>query len=435
MLPASAQIRITEVGVGVMFEGNTKWVELHNAGDSEEDVAALLLCNFPLYPSVGSLTALGGGSTTIPAGGYLVVSWADIGDDDAEVGIYTADASGDFGNADKLIDYMQYGTAEHRRETVGEAAGIWTAGEFVPLPNEGESLQLVDVAGTGASNWVSAAPTPGEANASGSAVSNIRITEVGVGVMFEGNTKWVELHNAGDSEEDVAALLLCNFPLYPSVGSLTALGGGSTTIPAGGYLVVSWADIGDEDAEVGIYTADATGDFGNAEKLLDYMQYGTAEHRRETVGEAAGLWTAGEFVPLPNEGETLQLVDVTGTGLANWVSAAPTPNAPTNVTTSVEEESGVPASFTLHTNYPNPFNPETSIRYELMETGSVQLTIYDMLGQQVTELVNNVQAVGSHTISWDGSDGMGNIVPSGMYLYRMTFNGRASQSRIMTLLK
>ena len=92
-LPASAQIRINEVSHGeVDYMGSTNWVELYNAGGAEEDVSSLILCDFPSYPVISSLTVLSG-NTTIPAGGYLVLAWTNI-DDDAEIGLYTADAVG-----------------------------------------------------------------------------------------------------------------------------------------------------------------------------------------------------------------------------------------------------------------------------------------------------------------------------------------------------
>ena len=204
---------------------------------------------------------------------------------------------------------------------------------------------------------------------------------------------------------------------------------------AGSYLVLAWTNI-DDDAEVGIYTADAQGDFGNADKLLDYMQYASAGHRREETAVAAGVWTAGEFVALANAGESLQLLDGGGSGAGNWASATATPGAENAVVqTSNEEFDGVPGSFQLLGNYPNPFNPTTTISYDLADAGHVTLKVYSVLGREVATLVNGVLPVGSFETAWDGRDSQGAVVPSGMYLYRLSFANGESQARVMTLLK
>ncbi len=434
---AFAQIRINEVGSnGVDFEGASKWVELYNAGDTPEDVSSLIFCDFPQYPVISSLTVLAG-DVTIPAGGYLVVSWATLdadNDGDAEVGLYAA-GTGDFGDESLILDYMQYGTGDHARDGTAEDAGLWTDGEFVPAPGVGLSLQYIDNGTPGAGNWVAAEPTPNADNPS--AEVPIRISEIGFdGVDFDGASKWVELQNVGDEDFDITGLILCDFPQYPTVHGLTPLDGGSAIIPAGGFLVVAWPNLdadNDGDAEVGLYNV-ATLDFADETLLLDYMQYGEANHTRESVAVAAGVWEAGAFVAAPPSGQSLQLVDNAATGVANWVSAPATPNAENNMSTSIEEGEA-PNAFALHANFPNPFNPTTTISYDLERTGQVALEVYDTLGQRVTSLFSGSQAAGTHAFAWDGRDARGNVVSSGVYFYRLTLDGNFSQSRVMTLLK
>ena len=326
------------------------------AGAEEEDVSDLFLCDFPSYPRISSLTVLSG-SMTIPAGGYLVVSWANV-DDDAEIGLYTSDTN-NFGEASFVIDYMQYGSAGHTREPAAVEAQVWTAGEFVALAPTGQSLQYSDNSMVGSGNWSSADATPGQANASTTpAASQIRINEISHGeVDFMGSTNWVELYNAGTEEEDVSDLFLCDFPSYPRISSLTVLSG-SMTIPAGGYLVVSWSNV-DDDAEIGLYTSD-TNNFGEASFVIDYMQYGSAGHTREPAAVEAQVWTAGEFVALAPTGQSLQYFDNSMVGSGNWSSADATPGqANVIVNTSNEDITGVPDGFRLNGNYPNPFNPVT----------------------------------------------------------------------------
>lgn len=107
-----------------------------------------------------------------------------------------------------------------------------------------------------------------------------------------------------------------------------------------------------------------------------------------------------------------------------------------DMTTAVETLPGeVPTGFELHENYPNPFNPETTIRYELNEGGRVRLSVYSILGQKVVDLVEGRQASGVYQVTWDGRDDRGRLVASGIYIYRLTMDGRTSRARVMTLLK
>jgi len=79
----------------------------------------------------------------------------------------------------------------------------------------------------------------------------------------------------------------------------------------------------------------------------------------------------------------------------------------------------MPANFVLLQNVPNPFNPETDIRFELPQASQVELKIYNMLGQAVRTLVNRPFGAGYHSIRWNGADDAGNQVASGVYIYRM----------------
>lgn len=94
----------------------------------------------------------------------------------------------------------------------------------------------------------------------------------------------------------------------------------------------------------------------------------------------------------------------------------------------------IPAAFNLEQNYPNPFNPVTTIRYGLPESELVNVTIYDLSGRQVVKLLNRKQQAGWHHIEWDGTDGHGTSVSTGMYFYRLRA-GDFSQVKKMTLLR
>jgi len=88
----------------------------------------------------------------------------------------------------------------------------------------------------------------------------------------------------------------------------------------------------------------------------------------------------------------------------------------------------------LKGNYPNPFNPETTIRYSVRETGPVSVEIYNLKGQLVKRLVNEEKAAGEHSVVWKGTDNNNRPVSSGVYFYRMTA-GKYSSSKKMIMMK
>lgn len=97
---------------------------------------------------------------------------------------------------------------------------------------------------------------------------------------------------------------------------------------------------------------------------------------------------------------------------------------------SVEPISGTPTGFILHQNYPNPFNPTTKIRYEISELTLVNLTIYDLLGQKITTLVDEELSAGVYETPFDGTG-----LSSGTYIAVLSINVQRVQTRKMTLMK
>ncbi|MFL3028279.1 MAG: PKD domain-containing protein [Candidatus Neomarinimicrobiota bacterium] len=90
--------------------------------------------------------------------------------------------------------------------------------------------------------------------------------------------------------------------------------------------------------------------------------------------------------------------------------------------------------YSLLQNYPNPFNPLTKIRYSLPIKGHVRITVYDMVGKKVKTLMNQVQDAGYKSIIWDGTNGIGSKVSSGMYIYEIEA-GDYHNIKQMVLLK
>ncbi|MFH1011024.1 MAG: T9SS type A sorting domain-containing protein [bacterium] len=111
-------------------------------------------------------------------------------------------------------------------------------------------------------------------------------------------------------------------------------------------------------------------------------------------------------------------VDMTGRETVHEQIASATPT-----------QHAIPHEFALYPNWPNPFNPTTTIRYDVKETGLVTLKVFDLLGRKVATLVNDEISAGSHAVIWDADDS-----PSGVYLCRMEAKGFA-QTRKLLLVK
>jgi hypothetical protein len=79
----------------------------------------------------------------------------------------------------------------------------------------------------------------------------------------------------------------------------------------------------------------------------------------------------------------------------------------------------IPGEFSLHENYPNPFNPTTTISYDLSEQSTVSLTIYDVRGQEIVTLQNGVKTPGNYQVQWNGMDHSGNPMSTGVYFCRL----------------
>jgi hypothetical protein len=93
----------------------------------------------------------------------------------------------------------------------------------------------------------------------------------------------------------------------------------------------------------------------------------------------------------------------------------------------------VPTEYVLYQAYPNPFNPSTTIRYQLPHTTSVRLVVYNALGQQVQTLVNSRIEAGYHEVTWDGKNNAGMQMPSGVYLFRMETENFQQVNKMMLM--
>ncbi len=128
-------------------------------------------------------------------------------------------------------------------------------------------------------------------------------------------------------------------------------------------------------------------------------------------GLAAGLYFDSKFWSYDESNNTLKVYYLPSVGVED-----------NNIISS-------PIEFTLSQNYPNPFNPSTTISYQIKEQGLVQLKVFNLLGQEVATLVNEMKSEGSYSITFDANE-----LSSGVYIYSISVNDFV-QNRKMTLLK
>ena len=151
-----------------------------------------------------------------------------------------------------------------------------------------------------------------------------------------------------------------------------------------------------------------------------------------------------EFNP-PSDGVFIDTVSIESSAdmyfpaLFNAQSTAPNQQFIVKGTTDtlslkIEGTETIPHEFNLHQNMPNPFNPITSLRYDLPEDGLVKITVYDMMGRVVKTLVNSSQTAGLKSVQWNSTNDRNEPVSAGLYLYTIQV-GEFRQTKKMVLLK
>ena len=154
------------------------------------------------------------------------------------------------------------------------------------------------------------------------------------------------------------------------------------------------------------------------------------QYRRKA---GSGSW--GSSRTISGSGASTTSYTVTGLlDLTSYTFQVRAKNASGEGPWSDEESATTTLPFRRSSNHPNPFNAETLLRYAVPETQRVRLTIYDVLGRPVRTLVDEVRPMGVHKVVWDGRDGHGRLVASGIYLYRLQ-TPKSSHTRKMILLR
>lgn len=170
--------------------------------------------------------------------------------------------------------------------------------------------------------------------------------------------------------------------------------------------------------------------FGNMNDLCDPIPYWGGDYASGPFGiyDAPAGWGLN---PASSQTEnTLFLAfsmmmmpdDIYAAFLVNWFELV-----------SVDPNTSLPTEFALANNYPNPFNPSTTIAFEVPASSEVMITVYNVLGQKVVDLVNNNYSAGSYDVVWNGLDAAGTPVSSGLYMYKMTAGNFTATSKMLYL--
>ncbi len=177
--------------------------------------------------------------------------------------------------------------------------------------------------------------------------------------------------------------------------------------------------------------------FSNTEKW-NYLS-GGIQTQTLTNRDISTMLSQGPFNIAPNSSVIVAFAVIGGASTSDLETNADNAqsfwdNPPTAVQTST---AAIPGRFSLEQNFPNPFNPSTTFKYELPQAGNVTLTIFNTLGQKVRTLVDGSRNAGLYSVMWNGKNENGEFVPSGIYFYRLAVSGKSNftQTRKMMLLK
>lgn len=167
------------------------------------------------------------------------------------------------------------------------------------------------------------------------------------------------------------------------------------------------------------------------------LSYTSPTGASETVADQTwDLWvgTAKEFddQPVLDNTQSLSTFKIVNGGGSNTIGIG---NLIIDqlVATDVETPPGLPLTLKLEQNFPNPFNPSTTIRYEVPTSATVRLTVHDLLGREVAKLVRATQEPGRYEAVWQGTTSAGVPVASGVYVYRLEAGSNVMTQRMMLL--
>ncbi len=227
---------------------------------------------------------------------------------------------------------------------------------------------------------------------------------------------WFEIYNAGEVDVDLGGLYLTDDFRNPLMWRIPTGTPEQTTVPAKGFLVF-WAD----------------GSPAQGPRHVDFKL--NADGERLALVKATRTQVlfvdSLSFGPQPKDVAWGRFPD--GSPLWMKMHKATPGDANMAYPEAVGDERKIPESFRVHQNSPNPFNPVTTVVYELPHSAVVTVEVFDALGRRVARLLQERKEAGVHRVEWQGADDHGTAMPSGVYFCRVTADDRSIVQKMMLL--
>ena len=246
---------------------------------------------------------------------------------------------------------------------------------------------------------------------------------------------------------------LVGLPAGLSFDAATRTIAGTPTAATGGAVEVSYI-VTDGDGSIAFLTFNITvnpglsfGGLGFG-KIVPTASHDLAKIREFVVGQRVEDFAlpeaSGGTAPLTYTLSPALPAGLTFDAATRTIAGTPRAEGETAYTYTVTDANGastslslqtLPAAFSLADNFPNPFNPATTIQYALPQAADVELTVYNVLGQPVRTLVAEHQSAGRYAVEWDATNESGHSLSAGMYFYRLQAGGEFHEVKKMLLLK
>jgi len=171
------------------------------------------------------------------------------------------------------------------------------------------------------------------------------------------------------------------------------------------------------------------------QQKFNYISHHGAEINDSLPADLMVIHSFGPFNISPYDSAKVDLALIVGKDISSLTASASKALAKYLGSTDVDENyATLPTNFELYQNFPNPFNPVTTIMYDLPKAGKISISIYNILGQEICALYDDMASAGRNIVAWNGLDSFGEPVASGLYLYRLKSES-TSMTKKMILLK
>ena len=358
------------------------WIEIYNPGDEDVDLGGLFITDDILDLTSYQIPDTASEFTTVSAGGFIIL-WADKDSEEGPLHVEIKLSSG----GDDIAIVAADGV------TIIDS---YTFGEQTTDISEGRAFDSGHLWG----NFNT--PTPGTSNGQLYINEIMASNETTVTDDSLDYDDWVEIFNTSELDINLAGM---GFADNHAEAHFVPSGFSETVVPAGGYTLV-WFD--NESEEGPLHIEEKLGSGGDAVFLYD------------TTGvRVIDFYEFGEQTTDISEGRYPD-------GSGNWGFMNPTPGTSNGDFLSIIDSETVPTSFALHPAYPNPFNPATTIRFDVPESADMSVTVYNILGEKVETLVNEHLTNGQYNVVWNA-----NNQPSGIYFVRLVGNATTQVQKLL----